>query len=108
MTTNYLPNPITLPSGVVAKLEVIPMPEPDATGRYRPRTDCSVNVGLFRDESLIENRPMGTVICGASEVVLSDGSKLNEDDIDALDDKGWDQLLDLGIVPTELVLKAPH
>lgn len=37
MTTNYLPDPITLPSGVVAKLEVTPTPKPDANGRYRPR-----------------------------------------------------------------------
>lgn len=108
MTTNYLPNPITLPSGIVAKLEVIPMPKPDATGRYRPKKDYSVNVGLFRDEQLIELRPMGTLICGASEVELADGSKLDEDDIYALDSDGWDQLLDLGVVPTELVLAIPH
>lgn len=108
MTTNYLPDPITLPSGVVAKLEVTPTPEPDANGRYRPRLDYSVNVGLFRGETLIEVRPMNTVICGASEVELADGSKLGEADIEALDSEGWDQLLDVGVVPTELVLQIPH
>lgn len=108
MTTNYLPNPITLPSGVIVKLEVVPMPKPDADGRYKPRRDYSVNVGLFRGEKLIELRPMGTVICGAPEVELADGSKLGEADIEALDSEGWDQLLDLGVVPTELVLQIPH
>lgn len=108
MTTNYVTNPITLPCGIVAKLEVIPMPKPDANGRYRPRKDYSVNVGLFRDEKLIEHRPLGTVICGASEVVLADGSKLDEHDIDTLDEKGWDQLLDLAVMPTEFVLTIPH
>lgn len=104
MTTDYLPNPITLPSGIVAKLQVLPKPKPDASGRYKPRTDHRVNVALYRGEMLIEKRPMGSVICGESEVKLADGSKLNRDDIEALDSEGWDQLLDLGVIPSVLVL----
>ena len=107
MTTNYLPNPITLPSGIVAKLEVIPTPKPDANGRFRPRQDYKVNIGLFRGQKHIETRPIESVICGDSEVKLADGSKLNEDDICALDADGWDQLLDLGVVPSQLILSTP-
>ena len=101
---NYLPNPITLPSGIVAKLEVIPMPKPDANGRYRPKRDYNVNIGLFRNEKLIEVRAIDTVICGATEIRLLDGSTLDEGDIEVLDADGRDQLLDLGVVPNQLIL----
>lgn len=100
----FLPNPITLPSGVVAKIELIPMPQPDEQGRYRPRQDCDIQVYLFRGESLIERRPWDSVICGKARIALVDGSELVEEDLYELDSSGWDQMIAVGLCPGALIL----
>jgi hypothetical protein len=102
-TNAFLPKPIRLPSGVVAKIELIPMPKPNERGRYEPRQDCDIQVSLFRDENLIERRRWDTVICGAAVVALADGSTLNEEDLYELDTAGWHQMIDVGLVPGAFV-----
>lgn len=101
--SQFLSSPINLSGGTVARIELIPMPEPDENGRYKPRQDCEIQVSLFRDEKLIERRPWDTVICGAAAVTLADGSSLNEDDLYELDSAGWDQMIDVGLIPGAFV-----
>ena len=99
----FLPTPIMLPSGVMARIALNPMPKPDERGRYKPRQDCDIQVSLYRDDNLIESRRWDTLICGESNVVLVDGTTLSEDDLDELDSTGWDQMMAVGLVPGSLV-----
>lgn len=102
-TSEFLPNPIDLPSGVVARIQLIPMPQPDEHGVYKPRQDCDIQVSLYRNDMLIEIRRWDTLICGESNVALVDGTTLSEDDLDELDAAGWDQMMDVGLIPGALV-----
>jgi hypothetical protein len=100
-TSPYLPNPINLPGGVVARIELDPMPKPDAAGKYplnSPNTD--IQVSLFRNDELIERRCWDTLICGADAVTLADGSTLDADDLYELDDSGWEEMSNFGMIPT--------
>ena len=107
--TNFLPRPIHLPSGVVARIELFPMPLPDGQGRYQPRQDCEIQVSLYRGNTLIDRRRWDTLICGAPSVTLADASTLNEDDLDELDADGWDQMCSVGLIPSAFVpFEAPH
>lgn len=102
-TPTFLPTPIPLPRGVVAKIELTPMPQPGRDGRYPPSTDTAVHLSFFRDDVLLERRYWHTVICDAPAVTLADGTTLDADDLEALDAAGWDQLLHYGVMPGALV-----
>ena len=103
MTANYLPDEIELPSGVTARIELIPMPQPDSTGRYKPTHDGEIHVDLYRGGRLIERREWNSLIGEEESVELLDGSFLDEDDLSELDSQGWDQMFTVGIVPGKLV-----
>ncbi|ELA01469.1 hypothetical protein D769_00030 [Cupriavidus sp. HMR-1] len=97
----FLPKSIDLPGGVVARIELVPMPKPDAAGRYPlnpPGTD--IQVSLFRNDQLIERRRWDTLICGSDAVTLADGSTLDADDLYELDSAGWEELGNFGMIPT--------
>lgn len=96
----FLPKKIDLPGGVVARIALNPMPEPDEHGDYKPRQDCDIQVSLFRDDHLIEHRRWDTLIDGHSTVVLADGSTLSADDLGELDAAGWSQMVDVGLIPS--------
>lgn len=100
--SNLVPEPITLPCGVVARIELSPMPVPDSAGHYPPRLDCDVHVNLYRGAQLIDRRAWHAVVCAGRDVALADGSALDEDDIDELDLAGWQKLMDYGLVPGAL------
>ncbi|MGF6813168.1 hypothetical protein OKW30_008385 [Paraburkholderia sp. Clong3] len=96
----FLPNPIALPSGVVARIELIPMPKPDAAGKYPfnpPNTE--IQVSLFRDDKLIGRRRWDTLI-STGDVTLVDGSTLGADDLYELDGAGWEEMGNFGMIPT--------
>ncbi|GJH04617.1 hypothetical protein [Paraburkholderia terrae] len=102
MTNNsaFLPQAIDLPSGIAARIELIPMPKPDSTGAYPfnpPNTD--IQVSLFRNDTLIERRSWDSLI-GADRVTLKDGTTLDENDIYALDGSSWDVMGQFGMIPT--------
>lgn len=102
MTNNctFLPRAIDLPSGIVARIELSPMPKSDSTGAYPfnpPNTD--IYVSLFRCETIIERRPWDSLI-GADRAVLADGTTLDEDDIYKLDGSGWKIMGEFGMIPT--------
>ncbi|WP_420213360.1 hypothetical protein ACN8ZM_39765 (plasmid) [Burkholderia aenigmatica] len=100
-TEKYLPNAIALSNGVVAKIELVPMPELNAKGQYPlnpPNTD--IQVSLFRDDKLIERRRWDSLIGDVSEVTLADGTILDEDDLFKLDSAGWQEMGNFGMVPT--------
>lgn len=97
----FLPKAISLPSGVVAKIELIPMPKPDAAGQYLlnpPNTE--IQVSLFRNDKLIERRRWDTLISGSDVATLADGSVLDADDLYELDSAGWEVMGDFGMIPT--------
>lgn len=98
---NFLPTPLTLPNGLVARIELVPMPRPDKRGRYGL---CSVDTGIlvtfFRGGTVVERRDWKTVICGAPVVALCDGTRLEEADLYDLDSRGWALLSDYGLVQT--------
>lgn len=102
-SAQFLPAPIDLPSGVTARIALLPMPQPNEHGQYKPRQDCEIQVSLYRAEKLIEMRRWDTLICGDSSVELVDGTTLSEDDLDELDSTGWDQMMAVGLVPGSLV-----
>lgn len=97
--SQFLPTPIDLPGGATARIELIPMPQPDENGRYKLRQDCGIRVSLYRDDKLIESRRWDTLICADTTVVLADGTTLSEDDLNELDVAGWEQMMDVGLVP---------
>ena len=102
MTNNstFLPKAINLPSGIVARIELNPMPKPDSTGDYPfnpPNTD--IQVSLFRNDTLIERRPWDSLI-GADRAMLADGTTLDENDLYELDSSGWDVMGEFGMIPT--------
>jgi len=101
MTNNatFLPKAIELPSGVIAKIELIPAPKPDAAGVYPLGHQADIQVSLFRADTLVERRRWDTLICGADVVTLADGSALDADDLYELDSAGWNQMLDYGMLP---------
>ena len=106
MTQNhdtFMPKPISLPCGIVAKIEITPAPRADERGRYRAQDDCQIQVSLFRSDAFIESLPWNTVVCGAANVELVDGSTLDADDINELDSSGWKQMIALGLLPGALL-----
>ena len=100
---DFLSTPIDLLNGIVARIALIPMPQPDEHGRYKPRQDCDIHVSLYRGDKFIESRRWDTLISGESSAVLVDGTILSEDDLDELDSTGWDQMLEVGLIPSVLV-----
>ncbi|WP_396334141.1 hypothetical protein [Burkholderia anthina] len=105
----YLPTAINLPCGIVARIELVPMPKPSPAGTYTfnpPNTDIQIH--LFRDEKLIEQRRWDTLIGGIDEATLADGSMLDADDLDELDNAGWQEMAKFGMVPTVWVEPIPR
>lgn len=98
----FLPNPIALSNGVTARIELIPMPQPDARGRYAPQQDCEIHLSFFRGDLLLQRLPWHTVINGAENVQLADGTALGPNDLYELDLSGWDQMIDFGLFPGAL------
>ena len=101
MTTSveYLPAAIRLAGDLVAKIDLTPMPLPEANGRYKLRQDCEIAVSLLRDSVLIERRPWHTLICEDVTVELADGTVLGEDDLHDLDSEGWRVMMKFGLIP---------
>lgn len=102
-TSIFLPKPINLPNGMVARITLTPMPQPDGQGRYQPDHVEEIRLSFFRGEKLIEERRWETVICGEAVVTLADGSMLDEENLEVLDSAGWDQMLNFGVMPGALV-----
>lgn len=65
----FLPRPINLAAGIVARIDLSPMPQADSHGRYQRRQDREVHVSLFRAGELIERRRWDTVICGLTAML---------------------------------------
>ena len=99
----FLPTPIHLPGGVVARIELTPMPQKGVDGRYPPSVGTDIQVSLLRDGKFIERRRWDSLICSMKVVRLIDGTALDEYDLHELDSRGWDLMLDCGIVPTTFV-----
>ena len=57
---------------------------------------------------LIEQRQWGTLICGSDEVTLTDGSTLDADDLDELDNADWKEMAKFGLVPIVWVEPTPR
>jgi hypothetical protein len=83
------------------------MPTPAADGSYpllvggarAPR----ITLTFLRGASAIDKRDWSDTITGVAPIVLKDGSKLERDDVDALDSGGWTILRRYGLIPTAWV-----
>lgn len=100
---------IALNSGITANLVIVPMPIKDANGPYPKLViQPSAYLSFSRDgEVLASNVPWGNVITGNDSYRVNQELSLGEDDLYEIDSKGWELMLEFGMFPTELVLKAP-
>lgn len=92
--------PIHLPCGADALIELEPMPSPDERGCYAPiKGQIDISVRMFVAGVEVEQRSWESIIGTAEDVILADGTALSDEDYVVLDDLGWEQMLKYGLCP---------
>lgn len=104
---------IKLSNGMTADLVLVPIPVRDQRGWYPNalRDQLAPDVYLtFRrgDKALAPMVPWGTIINKGDGCHNTFAATLSEDDLCEIDLKGWDYMINLGMFPTELILKDSH
>lgn len=97
------------------KIALTPMPRPSKDGTYlkfwkrkgKAATQPKIHLEFEREGKVFDKRGWGSVISGAATLTLVDGTVLDEDDLDIIDDKGWEILSKYGLYPTEWVGPNP-
>lgn len=104
-TGELLPETITLPNGLTARIALAPMPKADATGRYHPSgaRDSVVSVFFYRGPLLIESCCWNSLMTEAGTATLRDGTLLDNSDIYALEEQGWPAMHRVGKIPGAFV-----
>lgn len=98
---------VKLKNGVVAKIALQPMPKPKADGTYPllagRKKQPDIYLTFERDGEPFAKRNWAQVITGEASITLNGGHVLDEDDLDAHDNEGWEILGRYGLFPTVFV-----
>jgi hypothetical protein len=100
---------INLKNGIRAVLILEPMPLALPDGKYRPmqgvQPEVFVAFSKNNGEVLAQKvRWCSLIANGVKSYEIVSGAVLDSDDLEVLDEEGWDIMLGYGMFPTELVL----
>lgn len=109
MFMKHLPEKIKLrTSELDVHISLSPMPIADENGRYRPQKKQPViSLTFSKNQRFVDQKLWGDIICEATEVELATGVVLGIEDLEQIDEEGWDIFFKYGLYPTELFLKGP-
>ncbi len=109
MFMKHLPEKFKLrTSELDVHISLSPMPIADEHGRYRPQKKQPViSLTFSKNQRFVDQKLWGDIICEATEVELATGVVLGIEDLEQIDEEGWDIFFKYGLYPTELFLKGP-
>lgn len=88
---------------------LIPTPRPNADGTY-PLLGMrggppapKIFVKFWRELKIADCKPWNVVICGEDQLTLEDGTVLGVEDLETIDQAGWEFMLTQGLIPSALV-----
>lgn len=104
---------VPLSNGMTADLILVPMPVKGHRGWYpnsqNRQTPPDVYLTFRRGDKVLASMvPWGSVINNGADCHNTFVATLSEDDLEEIDLKGWDYMINLGMFPNELILKDAH